>query len=73
MGRRVATSRRGKQKTAQDYEWVYKSNILEVNYGVLLEMASFFSPHNYLGVGKHHVLRNKICQTLGDALKDLSK
>ena len=47
---------------------VHKSNILDLNYEVLLKMASFFSFHNYLGVSKHHVLENKICQILGDAL-----
>jgi hypothetical protein len=30
----------------------------------------FFLLHNYLGVGKYHVLGNKICQTLGDALSN---
>ena len=31
-------------------------------------MTSFFPPHTNLGVGKHHVLGNKIWGTLGDAL-----
>jgi hypothetical protein len=30
-------------------------------------MVSFFSPHTNLGVGKHHVLGNKIWRTVGDA------
>jgi len=30
-------------------------------------MASFLPHYNNLGVVKHHVLENKICQTLGDA------
>jgi hypothetical protein len=67
-GTGVATWRRGKQKLRRISVWVHKYDTLEVNYEVLLEMASFFPPHNYLGVGKHHVSGNKICQTLGDAL-----
>jgi hypothetical protein len=34
-------------------------------------MNSFFSPHIILGVDKHHDLRNKKCQTVGDALSGL--
>lgn len=31
-------------------------------------MTSFFCSHINLGIGKYHILRNKILRTLGDAL-----
>jgi hypothetical protein len=34
-----------------------------------LEIRSFFPPHIILGVGKQRDLGNKICQTVGDALR----
>jgi hypothetical protein len=40
-----------------------------VKYAKLLEMDSFFLPHIILGASKHHDLRNKKCQTVGDALR----
>jgi hypothetical protein len=34
--------------------------LLEVKYGVLLEIAFFFSPNTFLEVEKHEVFRRKI-------------
>jgi hypothetical protein len=41
---------------------------LETKFAKLLEMNSFFPSHIILGVGKQRDLRNKICQTVRDAL-----
>jgi hypothetical protein len=40
----------------------------QVNYGKLLEMSSFFSPHIILKVAKQQDTRNKKCQNVGVAL-----
>jgi hypothetical protein len=42
---------------------------LETKFAKLLEMRSFFPPHIIFGVGKQRDLENKICQTVGDALR----
>jgi hypothetical protein len=47
---------------------VHNFGFLEVNYGELLKMGSFFLFHTNLGVAKLQVLGNKICQTVRDAL-----
>jgi hypothetical protein len=41
----------------------------QVNYRKLLEMDPFFLSHINLGVGKLQDIGNKICQTVGDALR----
>jgi hypothetical protein len=46
---------------------------LETKIAKLLEMRSFFPPHIILGVGKQRDLRNKFCQTVGNALYKLRK
>ena len=42
----------GKKSRQKKPSWVHNFDILEVKYGVLLEMVSCFPPHTTLGVGK---------------------